>query len=180
MLRHARTRRFNLPSPKEGNQLLLGSTLALALLAFLGVVGCCVVELLEVGEAGRSSQVELGGSSKLVALGAACLQSVSILASVVGFCQNSSLAYLAGAVLTIVNTSVATAAIISEIADENTSTANNRYAALGAVYFFLGFLSGSFSLLATIRAEVISLLPTVFTEVDAQTANMLNILVPQR
>ena len=70
--------------------------------------------------------------------------------------------------------------IISEIADGNTAAANNRYAALGAVYFFLGFLSGAVSLLATVRAEVVNLMPTVFTEVDAQTANMLNILVPER
>jgi hypothetical protein len=136
------------------------------------------VELLEAGQAG--SEIEIVGSSKLVAIAAAALQFVSILATSAGFCWNSSLAYIAGAVLTIVNTSVATAAIISEIADGNTAAANNRYAALGAVYFFLGFLSGAVSLLATVRAEVINLMPTVFTEVDAQTANMLNILVPER
>ena len=76
------------------------------------------MELLEAGQAG--SEIEIVGSSKLVAIAAAALQFVSILATSAGFCWNSSLAYIAGAVLTIVNTSVATAAATRAACRKNT------------------------------------------------------------
>ena len=73
---------------------MFGSALGFVLVAFLGAIVCCILEVVKVGEA--VSDATIGGNGVFISIAAVVLQLLAVMCVVYGFVWHSGLAYVCG------------------------------------------------------------------------------------